>query len=488
MSFLRLFVHDAREPLLFHSGAFFLFFTAFVALYPLVRGRETGRGNTGRLLYVLGFSLFYYYKCNGVFMVALLATTVADFLLAQRLARSTSQRQRKALVAASALMGIGILGYFKYANFFLGNVASLRGASFAPLDIFLPIGISFYTFQSISYVVDVYRGDVEPCDSLLEYGFYLSFFPQIVAGPIVRASVLLPQIRRPAPVTPAAMGEGMFRIVQGLAKKALIADYVGMYSDLVFNAPGTYGGVEVLLAVYGYALQIYFDFSGYSDMAIGMALLLGFRLPENFHAPYRATSITEFWRRWHISLSTWLRDYLYIPLGGNRLGPVRQYVNLFVTMLLGGLWHGASWTFVVWGGLHGAGLALHKLVSSRWPTTDASMLRRAVGWLLTLHFVMALWVFFRAASFGDAWMVFERLTVDWQWARTLEVFRVRRVLLLTMAAGFFVCLAPTGWRPRLEKKFVHAPLLAKAVVFLLVSQAVVQVQSSDVRPFIYFQF
>jgi D-alanyl-lipoteichoic acid acyltransferase DltB (MBOAT superfamily) len=483
MSFLRLFAHDASEPLLFHSGAFFFFFTLLVLAYPLVRGRHLGR-----VLYLLGFSLFYYYKCNGVFMVALLATTVADFLLAQRIARSPSPGTRKLLVAASAVMGIGILGYFKYANFFLGSLASLRGASFSSLEIFLPIGISFYTFQSISYVVDVYRGDVEPCDNLLEYGFYLSFFPQIVAGPIVRASELLPQIRRPEPVTPEVMGQGVFRIVQGLAKKALIADYVGMYSDLVFNAPGTYGGVEVLLAVYGYALQIYFDFSGYSDMAIGMARLFGFRLPENFNAPYRATSITDFWRRWHISLSSWLRDYLYIPLGGNRLGPLRQYINLFLTMLLGGLWHGASWTFVVWGGLHGAGLAAHKLLSQLWPAENAGVVWRTLAWLVTLHFVVALWVFFRAPSFADAWLVFERLASDWQLARTLEVLHVRRLLLLTMAVGAFVSLAPTDWRPRLQQRFVAAPVLAKAVVFLLVSQAVVQVQSSDVRPFIYFQF
>ena len=479
---LSLFAHDASEPLLFTSGTFFFFFTLFVAGFVIVR-----KMTWARVTYVLTFSLFYYYKCNGAFMLTLMATTLADYAIARQLAEEQRVGMRKALVALSVVMGLGILGYFKYANFFLENVASLRGLEAEPLDIFLPIGISFYTFQSISYVVDVYRGDVEPCDDLLDYAFYLSFFPQIVAGPIVRASDLIPQIRKPVAVNADDVATGLFRIVGGVVKKSLLADYIGLFCDLVFDAPQTYGGFEIMLATYGYALQIYFDFSGYSDIAIGMAQILGFRLPENFNSPYRASSITEFWRRWHISLSTWLRDYLYIPLGGNRRGTLRQYLNLMITMLLGGLWHGASWNFVVWGGFHGIGLAAHK----GWTSVvggKAGTARKLVGWLFTLHFVIALWIFFRAPDFDSAWTVFQRMGADWELARVTQVLEVRRWLVACLAIGGVIALVPNRWGDRLKDAFVRVPMPARAIVLLLVVQLVVQVRQSDVQPFIYFQF
>ncbi len=482
MSVLELFAHDPREPLLFSSGTFFLFFTLFLAGFALLK-----RMAWARVTYVLSFSLFYYYKCNGAFMVTLLVTTLIDYALARQLAAETRPGVRKALVGASVLIGLGILGYFKYQNFFLENVAAARGLSFEPIDIFLPIGISFYTFQSLSYVVDVYRGDVEPCEDLLEYAFFLSFFPQIVAGPIVRAQDLLPQIRKTLEPTADDVASGLFRIVAGVVKKALLADYIGLYCDLVFDAPQTYGGFEILLATYGYALQIYFDFSGYSDIAIGMAQVLGFYLPENFNSPYRATSITDFWRRWHISLSTWLRDYLYIPLGGNRSGPTRQYVNLMITMLLGGLWHGASWNFVVWGGFHGLGLAVHKGFSALVPRGDGAV-RSALGWVLTLHFVIALWIFFRARDFESAWLVFSRMGAEWELSRVLTVLDVRRWLVAALAVGAAVALVPTAWGETLRRAFTRVPMVARAVVLLVVVQLVVQVRSTDVQPFIYFQF
>src|SRR5690606_35141846 len=266
----------------------------------------------------------------------------------------------------------------------------------------LPIGISFFTFQSLSYTIDVYRKDLTPTRSLLDYAFFVSFFPLLVAGPIVRASYFLPQLQQPLLVTREAFGRGVFLILAGLVKKAVIADYISVnFVDRVFDNPALYSGLENLLAVYGYALQIYCDFSGYSDMAIGIALLLGFQFPNNFNfnSPYRSLSITEFWRRWHISLSTWLRDYLYISLGGNRRGRLRTYLNQFITMVLGGLWHGASLRFLLWGAMHGVGLAVHKIWMSWTKNTwlgRSSWAGSFLSWILTFHFVCFTWIFFRA--------------------------------------------------------------------------------------------
>ena len=259
-------------------------------------------------------------------------------------------------------INLGLLCYFKYTNFFGMMIASLTGGHFEIRNIFLPIGISFYIFQSMSYVIDIYRGNIKPLQLFVDYLFYVSFFPQLVAGPIVRARDFLPQILQKPVVSKEMFGEGVFLIIAGLFKKAVISDYISLnFVDRVFENPLLYSGFENLMGIWGYALQIYCDFSGYSDMAIGLALLLGFRFNRNFDSPYQSATITEFWRRWHISLSSWLKDYLYISLGGNRKGRLRIYVNLMITMLLGGLWHGASWQFVLWGALHGAALCLHKL-------------------------------------------------------------------------------------------------------------------------------
>ena len=277
------------------------------------------------------------------------------------MAFSSVRWQRKLWVLVSLVINLGLLCYFKYANFLGDAFASLVGGTFHHYDIFLPVGISFFTFQSLSYTIDVYRKDITPLTNLLDYAFYVSFFPQLVAGPIVRARDFIPQIRRPLFVSHEMFGRGIFLIASGLFKKAIISDYISVnFVERIFDNPTLYSGVENLMGVYGYALQIYCDFSGYSDMAIGIALLLGFHFNKNFDSPYKSASITEFWRRWHISLSSWLKDYLYISLGGNRKGKIRQYANLIITMFLGGLWHGASWNFVVWGLFHGVALAAHK--------------------------------------------------------------------------------------------------------------------------------
>ena len=353
--------YNPKEPMIFSSGLFLLLFLGFTFTYMCLQKKLTAR-----LLFVTAFSYYFYYKSSGIYFFLLAIVTVSDYLLAGAIYRNKEKKGlRKFLVTLSLLIDLGLLGYFKYTNFFAGMVAQMLEYNFQPWDIFLPVGISFFTFQSLSYTIDVYRGNLKPLPSILDYAFYVSFFPQLVAGPIVRASDFAPQIRKPIVITNDMFARGVYFIMIGLFKKAVISDYISLnFVDRVFDNPSLYSGLENLLGIYGYAMQIYCDFSGYSDMAIGIALLLGFHFPLNFNAPYSAVSITDFWRRWHISLSTWIRDYIYISLGGNRKGKVRQYFNLILTMLLGGLWHGASLNFIAWGGMHGVALATHKVFST----------------------------------------------------------------------------------------------------------------------------
>lgn len=369
---LQMLVYDPARPMLFNSVAFLLLFVLFYGGYLLFLRRANAR-----IFYLLAFSCFFYYKSSGGYLVLLFLTTGINFALGHTIFSATQHRWRLFGLWASIICSLGILAYFKYRLFFLNTLSLVLHTDFEALDILLPVGISFYTFQTLSYTIDIYRKQIEPLSAgvrswrdwaraFIDFSFYVSFFPQLVAGPIVRASEFLPQIRKPLFLTREASAQGFLLIMGGLFKKAVISDYLKVnFVDRVFDAPLMYSGVENLLAAYGYALQIYCDFSGYSDMAIGLALLLGFRLPENFRNPYASASIAEFWRRWHISLSSWLRDYLYIPLGGNRLGRWRTYVNLMVTMLLGGLWHGANWVYVLWGALHGTGLALERIFTKK---------------------------------------------------------------------------------------------------------------------------
>lgn len=395
MNFLRyieeILRYDANSPMIFNSGIFLVLFIGFISIYALIH-----KNRISVTLFVIAFSLLFYYKSSGWYLWILVFTTITDFSFALAIVQAKKLIYKRIWLFLSVGVSLGILFYFKYTNFFLGNFYTIAGNNFQPLDIFLPIGISFYTFQSISYVLDVYWKKIEPTKNILDYAFFLSFFPQLVAGPIVKANLFLPQLKKPITIKKEEVYAGLWMIMVGLFKKAVIADYISQYNDLVFADPTHYSGFENLMAVYGYTLQIYCDFSGYSDMAIGLGKIMGFDLGVNFNFPYKALNITDFWRRWHISLSSWLRDYLYIPLGGNRKGKVRMYVNLFITMFLGGLWHGASWKFVFWGAWHGLALAIHKgtktlldKIPNKWPTNT-------VSWFITFHFVVFLWIFFRA--------------------------------------------------------------------------------------------
>jgi D-alanyl-lipoteichoic acid acyltransferase DltB (MBOAT superfamily) len=441
------------------------------------------------VVFVVAFSFFFYYKSSGIFVCLLGATSAVDWLLSKAIARpGASRRVRRLCVAASLLTSLGILAYFKYANFFLWNINAMVGSNFQPLDLVLPVGISFYTFQSVSYIIDVYKGRVAPTATWLEYAFFLSFFPALVAGPIVRADYFLPQIRENRHATRSEVYTGLWLIILGVVKKAIIADYIAQYNDLIFQTPGGYSGFETLMGIIGYTMQIYCDFSGYSDMAIGIALIMGFKLAKNFDFPYKARNLTDFWRRWHISLSTWLRDYIYIPLGGNRKGTARTYLNNFATMLIGGLWHGAAWKFVFWGAMHGAGLAVHKAskpvlgrIGDSWPV-------RAASWLVTMTFVALLWVFFRADSWADSWTVVSSVFRDFS-AAYIPAFAAARSLWLILMLVIVVshCL-PTRFWESAQAWFVRSLWIVKLLIFIVVVQLVIELRTESVSPFIYFQF
>ncbi|MEZ4994665.1 MAG: MBOAT family O-acyltransferase [Saprospiraceae bacterium] len=396
--------YDPSRPLLFNSARFFLLFLIAYGIFLLLRKRIFAR-----TLYLFLFSIYFYYLSSGVYFWLLLVSTLINFGIGHALHRETSDGSRKLLITLSVIYNLGVLAYFKYTNFFIGTVNELGGTTWSFRHIFLPVGISFYTFQVMSYTIDIYRRKIsslsegvadfrEWCRALIDFGFFVSFFPQLVAGPIVRAADFIPQIRQPLQLNRDQMGQAFLLIIGGLFKKAVISDYISVnFVDRVFDNPGLYSGLENLLAAYGYAVQIYCDFSGYSDMAIGLALLMGFRLPENFRTPYQSATIQDFWRRWHISLSSWLRDYLYISLGGNRKGKVLTYVNLMITMLLGGLWHGASWVFVIWGGLHGLALAVDRLFSETRQWLSKPVVRIGGIWLLILLIIQAV-LFWRLNS------------------------------------------------------------------------------------------
>jgi len=429
--FREIWQYDSNNPLQFSSITFLILFVAVYAIYFVIKKNIPLRN-----IYLLLFSLFFYYKSSGWYFLLLLSTAWIDFTIAHLLYHSKGNI-KKLLIGLSLFINLGVLAYFKYSHFFSNVINDFFGATLKWEALFLPVGISFFTFQSLSYSIDVYRGDLTPVSagkstvkglvmSFLNYCFYISFFPQLVAGPIVRASQFIPQITIPSVLSVQQAGNGLFLFCCGLFKKIILSDTIGVFwVDRVFDNPSLYSGMGNLLAVYGYTLQIYLDFSGYSDMAIGLALLMGFQLTENFKRPYLSTSLQDFWRRWHISLSTWLRDYLYISLGGNRGSSVRTYFNLFITMLLGGLWHGAGWMFILWGTLHGIGLAIDRFLSSVGPFLNKPI-SRAYIILISLLGAVSSWLYYIGR--GDTmekWQIME-----WQ------IFILHLALIIT---GLFLC-------------------------------------------------
>lgn len=480
------FTYNPKEPILFNTP---LFLGMFLIFYPIYIGVLQSRTHTLRNIYVFAFSLFFYYKSSGLYFCLLIISGVTDYNLAKMLYQETVQAYRKFYLVLSVILNLCFLGYFKYTNFLIDNYNGIFSGNVPFHDIILPVGISFYTFQSMSYIIDIYRKELQPTKNVLDYMFFVSFFPQLVAGPIVRASEFLPQIYKKITLSRADVNYALFLIIGGLIKKTVVSDYISInFVDRVFDAPKTYTAFENLMASYGYTIQIYCDFSGYSDMAIGIAMLMGFRLSTNFRTPYKSASVTEFWRRWHISLSTWLRDYLYISLGGNRKGKVRTYVNLFLTMLLGGLWHGASWKFVIWGVLHGLALVVERLFKGviRFPK---NIFARGIQVILTFHFVVFCWIFFRAKDFTTAFEIIGNIgKLNFNLSEWTTIVSGYRNVFIVMLIGYVWHFLPARWIDSLKLSFDKLPLLGKALVLALTYWVVYATATSGPQPFIYFQF
>jgi D-alanyl-lipoteichoic acid acyltransferase DltB (MBOAT superfamily) len=436
-------------------------------------------------LFILAASYFFYGWIDPRWVLLLIGSSIVNTFAAQVIARTPSDTVRKRALIAAVAFDLGLLGVFKYLSFFVDSMDDALdgvglGAPLPLVQVVLPIGISFFTFQAISYVVDVYRGETRAA-SLGDVAILQAFFPHLVAGPIVRANELLPQLRAPRDPRALLAGPAFLLIAGGLVKKTVVADELARrVVDPVFSDPGAHSGAEVMLAVYGFAAQIYCDFSGYTDMAIGLALLLGFRLPQNFDRPYTATSLRQFWHRWHMTLSRWLRDYLYIPLGGNRKGERRTYRNLILTMLLGGLWHGAAWTFVIWGAIHGGALAAERRLREH---ARLPRVHPVVGWLVTFHVVCLAWVFFRAPDLGTALEVLGRVG-----ASGPSPLVTLPVVFLTVAA-IAVQAVPRRWWHEAEAWLVARPAIAQGVALgLVVVAADAAVGQQGVAPFIYYRF
>lgn len=483
-----LLTYTQGSPLLFNSGLFLFLFSGFLIIYRLLN-----RFTKTRMLFVILFSLYFYYKSSGIYVLCLIFVSLSDYTIGRILDQTEKLSYRKLCVAASVLINMGMLCYFKYTALIINTINKFLSQPIQVWDIVLPIGISFFTFRSLSYIIDLYRKKIPVVINPLDYIFFLSFFPPLVAGPIVRATELIPQIRKRPVVTQQMFAEGLFLIITGLFKKVILSDYISNnFVDRIFDAPALYTGLENLLGIYGYTLQIYCDFSGYSDMAIGIALLLGFRFPVNFDSPYQSASITEFWRRWHMTLSFWLRDYLYISLGGNRVPLWRNFFNLFITMVIGGLWHGASWLFVLWGAWHGILLVLHKLFRRFFPPRThakaTTHILHICNILLTFHAVAIGWVFFRADSLETVAEMAQQISTQFHPEIFTQFIHGYPTVLVAILAGYLLHYTPHTCSVQIQKGIERTPLIGKAVIFAIFIFVVLQVRSSELIPFIYLQF
>jgi D-alanyl-lipoteichoic acid acyltransferase DltB (MBOAT superfamily) len=500
----QIFSYDSEKPLIFTTPAFWLFFLLVLAGYSLVY-----RKLFLRHLYLLLVSLFFYYKSGGLFLFLLILVTVIDFSCGLLMYGARKKYLKRLFILISLLSNLGILAYFKYTDFIISSINYLFGtdikvfdflASFSNIhlgtsfdisSIILPVGISFFTFQSLSYTIDVYRGKMKPVRNIVDFGFYVSFFPQLVAGPIVRASEFIPQLYKDFHLSKREFSHAIFLISKGLIKKIIISDFIAVnFVDRVFDLPTVYSGFENLMAIYGYGLQIYCDFSGYTDIAIGLGLIFGFRLPINFNSPYKAASVADFWKRWHISLSRWLKDYLYISLGGNRKGKVRTYINMMITMLLGGLWHGAALRFVIWGGLHGIGLVFNKLWSSIFAGSvkKVTRFRRALSVFITFQFVSFCWIFFRAADMNNAKMMLKQIWENFSPGSFLTVIPAYSNVFLLMAIGYIIHFLPEKMKESYRGLFIRIPLIPQMAIILFIAVLLYQMRSTEIMPFIYFRF
>jgi D-alanyl-lipoteichoic acid acyltransferase DltB (MBOAT superfamily) len=549
-SLRQIFLFDADAPLLFTRLYFWAFFLVVLLLYSIVYKR-----NTLRNTYLWLVSLFFYYKTGGLFLFILVFSTVVDYFIGLAIYHTRSKTGKKAWLALSLAITLSVLAFFKYDIFFTETLNTLLGTHFQVVNhgaswsnLFMgthfeigkllpPVGISFFTFQTISYSIDVYRGSIKPVTRLTDYGFFVSFFPQLVAGPIVRASQFVPQIYRDYSLTKDEFGQALYMILKGLFKKLVIGDFIATnLIDRVFANPGLYSGFENLMGLFGYSLQVYCDFSGYTDIATGLALLMGFRLPQNFNSPYKAKNVGDFWKRWHMSLSSWLKDYLYIPMGGNRgasaftyisltlvlvfvvlisgnimlipvfagimivMGlimifspPVRQSVstniNLMMTMVIGGLWHGASWMFVIWGGLNGLGLVIYKMWRKISPWESSNHWAINI-WkiLLTFTFITFTRIWFRSETMQGATDMIYQIAYRFGWAEIPAMLLAYHKTLAIMLLGFTLHWLSGSFKEKAMNRFIATPVYLQAVLSTLVVFIIYQSVSAGLQPFIYFRF
>jgi len=546
----QIFLFNSEAPLIFTRLYFWGIFLVVLLFYSILYKKKTAR-NT----YLWLVSLFFYYKTGGLFLFILILVTVIDFFIGKYIYRAKSPGQKKAWVALSLTITLSVLAFFKYDIFFTETVNTLLGTRFEVINhgaawsnMFLgtgfdigrllpPVGISFFTFQTISYILDVYRGHVKPVTRLSDYGFFVSFFPQLVAGPIVRASQFIPQIYKDYSVSRAEFGMAVFMILQGLFKKMFIGDYIALnLIDRVFANPVSYSGFENLMGLYAYSLQVYCDFSGYTDIAIGLALLMGFHLPRNFNSPYKAKNVGDFWKRWHMSLSSWLKDYLYIPMGGNRGASPFTYIslilvlafvvlisgkiwlvplfsgvviitllimyfspafkltistniNLMMTMLIGGLWHGANWMFVIWGGLNGLGIVVYKFWRKISPWEQSNHWT-ANFWkiFITFNFITFTRIWFRGESMQGTTDLMNQVVTNFGWAQVPLMLLSYWKVFAIMTLGFVLHWLPGSLKEKGMNRFIATPVYMKVIISALVIFIIYQAVSAGLQPFIYFQF
>ncbi|MDJ0590586.1 MAG: MBOAT family O-acyltransferase [Pleurocapsa sp. MO_226.B13] len=468
--------------MIFTSLDFLLFYIALMGLLCFFKQ------NSIRQFILLIASYLFYGWWNPTFVILIIALSIIAWYLGLLIDGTEKEKKKNLYLAISITLSLGVLAYYKYATFLVDNIIMLLGLKWDyHLGITLPVGISFFTFQTMSYVIDLKRRKITVCKNLAKFMLYVAFFPQLVAGPIVRASEFLPQLSHQIKITRFNIIIGLQIFLGGAIQKVLFADNLSLFVNPVFSQPELFSGKTLWLAVTAYSLQIFCDFSGYSLMAIGIAKTLGFELPENFRMPYISSSITEFWRRWHITLSFWLRDYLYISLGGNRKGAIRTYLNLIITMLLGGLWHGAGWNFVLWGGLHGIALAVHKLwmsATQRWDSLKNVWSYKVLSWTLTFLFVTLSWIPFRCDNFQKTRIFFSNLLptstgIDW-----INPYIV--IIIMIMASWHIFYIIRSDYLSRFPNPKIQRPDNAFVLGFAVLM--IVLFAPMDTSPFIYFQF
>ncbi len=483
----RVLAYDQENPLLFNTGLFLFLFLALILVYQAV-----ARWRYVKMVVVILFSLYFYYKSSAQYCFILLGACVSDYVLGRIMGYTASQTARKLIIALNVVVNVGMLVYFKYFNLLYETFANITSTRFDPLDIALPAGISFFTFRSISYLVDIYRGEIQPARNFLDYVFFLTFFPPLLAGPVVRAKDMLPQIRSNEAATRTMVSEGLFLIMAGLIKKVVIADYLsGNFVDRIFDNPSLYSGFENMMGAFGFALQLYCDFSGYSDMAIGLALLMGFRFKDNFRSPYKSQSPTEFWKRWHISLSSWLMDYIYIPLGGNRKGPRQQRVNLMSTMLIGGIWHGASWMYLIWGGYNGLLLIGHKawtkakIIPERIRDTVPM---KAIYVLCTFILMVIGFTIFRANSMSDLGDMGKAIFTNFHIEVAPQFIEGYALIVLAIVVGYVLHFMPSATTQKAKRMYELLPLVVQAIILAAVLFLVIQTRQSELVPFLYLKY